>query len=100
MTNAKREARDEDESLVTPAAPVEIKRITWVLTGGMWTRELGLRCGVTIPLYPVEHSLRSLPEPIDGAFDELPVGRDPDCAFISGAKATQSCWARPGLFQP
>ena len=26
-----------------------------VLCGGMWTRELGLSCGVTIPLYPVEH---------------------------------------------
>ena len=26
-----------------------------VLAGGMWTRELGLKCGVTIPLYPVEH---------------------------------------------
>ncbi|HYV32387.1 MAG TPA: FAD-dependent oxidoreductase, partial [Candidatus Binatia bacterium] len=48
-----------------------------VLAGGMWTRELGRRCGVTIPLYPVEHHY-VITEPIPGAFDELPVGRDPD----------------------
>ncbi len=48
-----------------------------VLCGGMWSRELGLRCGVTIPLYPVEHHwVRTAPIP--GAHDELPVGRDPD----------------------
>src|SRR6266567_2458310 len=55
-----------------------------VLTGGMWTRELGLRCGVTIPLYPVEHHY-VVTEPIPGAFDELPVGRDPDlCLYFRG----------------
>src|SRR5262245_15095205 len=55
-----------------------------VLAGGMWTRELGLRCGVTIPLYPVEHHY-VVTEPIAGAFDELPVGRDPDlCIYFRG----------------
>jgi glycine cleavage system aminomethyltransferase T/glycine/D-amino acid oxidase-like deaminating enzyme len=55
-----------------------------VLAGGMWTRELGLRCGVTIPLYPVEHHY-VVTEPMDGAFDELPVGRDPDrCIYFRG----------------
>ena len=55
-----------------------------VLTGGMWTRELGLRCGVTIPLYPVEHHY-VVTEPLPGAFDELPVGRDPDlCIYFRG----------------
>lgn len=55
-----------------------------VLTGGMWTRELGLRCGVTIPLYPVEHHY-VVTEPLAGAFDELPVGRDPDlCLYFRG----------------
>jgi len=55
-----------------------------VLCGGMWTRELGLRCGVTIPLYPVEHHYL-VTEPIEGAFDELPVGRDPDlCLYFRG----------------
>ena len=55
-----------------------------VLCGGMWTRELGLRCGVNIPLYPVEHHY-VVTEPIPGAFDELPVGRDPDlCIYFRG----------------
>ena len=55
-----------------------------VLCGGMWTRELGLRCGVTIPLHPVEHHY-VVTEPVDGAFDELPVGRDPDlCIYFRG----------------
>lgn len=48
-----------------------------VLCGGMWTRQLGLRCGLTLPLYPVEHHY-VVTDPISGAFDELPVGRDPD----------------------
>jgi glycine cleavage system aminomethyltransferase T/glycine/D-amino acid oxidase-like deaminating enzyme len=55
-----------------------------VLCGGMWTRELGLRCGVTIPLYPVEHHY-VVTEPLEGAYDELPVGRDPDlCIYFRG----------------
>jgi glycine cleavage system aminomethyltransferase T/glycine/D-amino acid oxidase-like deaminating enzyme len=55
-----------------------------VLCGGMWTRELGLRCGVTIPLYPVEHHY-VVTEPLRGAYDELPVGRDPDlCIYFRG----------------
>ena len=55
-----------------------------VLCGGMWTRELGLHCGITIPLYPVEHHY-VVTEPIAGAFDELPVGRDPDlCIYFRG----------------
>ena len=55
-----------------------------VLAGGMWTRELGLRCGVTLPLYPVEHHY-VVTEPLPGAFDELPVGRDPDlCIYFRG----------------
>jgi 4-methylaminobutanoate oxidase (formaldehyde-forming) len=55
-----------------------------VLCGGMWTRELGLSCGVSIPLYPVEHHY-VVTEPIPGAFDELPVGRDPDlCIYFRG----------------
>jgi len=55
-----------------------------VLTGGMWARELALRCGVNIPLYPVEHHY-VVTEPLPGAFDELPVGRDPDlCLYFRG----------------
>lgn len=64
----------------------QIKAEFIVLTGGMWTRELGLRCGVTIPLYPVEHHY-VVTEPLPGAFDELPVGRDPDlCLYFRGER--------------
>ena len=48
-----------------------------VLCGGMWTRELGLKCGVTIPLYPAEHQ-NIVSDPIKGIHDNLPVGRDLD----------------------
>lgn len=55
-----------------------------VLCGGMWTRDLGWRCGITIPLYPVEHHY-VVTEPLPGAFDTLPVGRDPDlCIYFRG----------------
>ncbi|MBX3743935.1 MAG: GcvT family protein [Verrucomicrobiae bacterium] len=55
-----------------------------VLCGGMWTRDLAQRCGVHIPLHPVEHHY-VVTEPIEGAFDELPVGRDPDlCLYFRG----------------
>jgi 4-methylaminobutanoate oxidase (formaldehyde-forming) len=66
----------------TDAGVIEAEYV--VLCGGMWTRELGLRTGVCIPLYPVEHHY-VVTEPIDGAFDELPVGRDPDlCIYFRG----------------
>src|SRR5437870_3603543 len=82
--NPERGVRREDQSLFSSPAIFEIKAEYVVLAGGMWTRDLGLRCGVTIPLYPVEHHY-VVTEPIDGAFDELPVGRDPDlCIYFRG----------------
>lgn len=55
-----------------------------VIAGGIWAHELGVRCGITIPLHPVEHHY-VVTEPIEGAFDELPVGRDPDlCIYFRG----------------
>jgi glycine cleavage system aminomethyltransferase T/glycine/D-amino acid oxidase-like deaminating enzyme len=51
-----------------------------VICGGMWTRELALRAGVNLPLYPVEHHY-AVSNPIEGAFDELPCARDPDAAI-------------------
>jgi 4-methylaminobutanoate oxidase (formaldehyde-forming) len=51
-----------------------------VLCGGMWARQLALRCGVNVPLYPVEHHY-VVSNPIPGAFDELPCTRDPDAAI-------------------
>lgn len=55
-----------------------------VLCGGMWARQIGLAAGVNLPLYPVEHHY-IVSNPIEGAFDELPVGRDPDlCLYFRG----------------
>jgi 4-methylaminobutanoate oxidase (formaldehyde-forming) len=68
--------------LTTERGPLRAEYV--VLCGGMWTRELGAGCGVTIPLYPVEHHY-VITEPLAGAFDELPVGRDPDlCIYFRG----------------
>ncbi len=68
--------------VMTNQGPVRAENV--VLCGGMWTRELGLRCGLNLPLYPVEHHY-IVSEPIEGAFDELPVGRDPDlCLYFRG----------------
>jgi 4-methylaminobutanoate oxidase (formaldehyde-forming) len=84
MTTSERAVGEENQRLASSAAGFEIKAEYVVLAGGMWTRELGLRCGVTIPLYPVEHHY-VVTEPIEGAFDELPVGRDPDlCIYFRG----------------
>ncbi|MEO6035420.1 MAG: FAD-dependent oxidoreductase [Verrucomicrobiota bacterium] len=53
----------------------------WViLTGGIWTRQLGLAINVDLPLYPVEHHY-VLSEPIPGAARDLPCARDPDAAI-------------------
>lgn len=60
--------------------PGEIEADWVILTGGMWTRQLGLEIGVDIPLYPVEHHY-VLSEPIEGAVRDLPCARDPDSAI-------------------
>ncbi|MDG1890143.1 MAG: FAD-dependent oxidoreductase [Verrucomicrobiota bacterium] len=51
-----------------------------VLACGMWSRHLGMTCGVSIPLAPVEHHY-VVSEPIEGAFDGLPCARDPDATI-------------------
>lgn len=58
----------------------EISADQVVLTGGMWTRQLGLAIGVDLPMYPVEHHY-VLSEPIGGARRDLPCTRDPDAAI-------------------
>lgn len=74
----------QDPEGEAPGEPREIMADWVVLTGGMWARELGLRAGVSLPLHPVEHHY-VVSEPIAGAFDELPVGRDPDlCLYFRG----------------
>jgi len=55
-----------------------------ILCGGMWTRQLALGCGVSVPLFPVEHHY-VVTEPLAGASNSLPVGRDPDlCIYFRG----------------
>src|SRR5206468_3953072 len=66
----------------------------------MWTQELGRRCGVSIPLYPVEHHY-VVTEPIAGAFDGLPVGRDPDlCIYFRGEGTSVLLGAFQNLSKP
>lgn len=78
------ESRAAGDDPSAPAEPREIAAEIVVLTGGMWARDLGLRVGVSLPLYPVEHHY-VVTHPIPGAFDELPVGRDPDlCLYFRG----------------
>ena len=61
-----------------------IRAETVVLSGGMWARQLALAAGVNVPLYPVEHHY-VVSRPIEGATDELPLGRDPDaCIYFRG----------------
>ena len=48
-----------------------------VLATGMWSRQIGEKIGVSIPLYPAEH-FYVITEPIDGLSKTLPVIRDFD----------------------
>ena len=47
------------------------------ITAGQWSRQLGLMCGVTVPLHSAEH-MYIVTEPIAGIYPGLPVMRDPD----------------------
>jgi 4-methylaminobutanoate oxidase (formaldehyde-forming) len=48
---------------------------------GMWAREVGLMCGVSVPLHACEH-FYVLTEDMDGLSSDLPVLRDQDgCAY-------------------
>ncbi|HET7875669.1 MAG TPA: FAD-binding oxidoreductase, partial [Methylomirabilota bacterium] len=44
---------------------------------GMWAREVGALCGVTVPLHAVEH-FYLVTEPLEGVTPDLPVLRDHD----------------------
>ena len=59
----------------------EIRASTTVLATGMWSREIGRKIGVSLPLQAAEH-FYILTEPIDGLPKNLPVLRAPDeCAY-------------------
>jgi 4-methylaminobutanoate oxidase (formaldehyde-forming) len=52
-----------------------------VIAAGMWSRRLGMKAGVTIPLQACEH-FYIVTEPFPGLTPDLPVLRDPDnCAY-------------------
>ena len=44
---------------------------------GMWAREIGLSCGVSIPLHAADHAY-FVTEPVPGAAEDMPSLRDPD----------------------
>ena len=44
---------------------------------GMWAREIGLMCGVAIPLHAAAHAY-FVTEPVPGASEDMPSLRDPD----------------------
>ncbi len=44
---------------------------------GMWAREIGLMCGVPIPLHAADHAY-FVTEPVPGAAEDMPSLRDPD----------------------
>ena len=44
---------------------------------GMWAREIGLMCGVSIPLHAADHAY-FVTEPVHGASEDMPSLRDPD----------------------
>lgn len=55
----------------------DIKCEVVVNCAGMWAREIGLKCGVTIPLHAADHAY-FVTEPVPGASDDMPSIRDPD----------------------
>ena len=48
-----------------------------VVCAGMWSREIGLMCGVPIPLHAADHAY-FVTEQVPGAADDMPSLRDPD----------------------
>ena len=62
----------------TSLGSIECEQV--VIAGGMWSRQFGLRHGIQLPLWPVEHHY-VVTDPMEGVYDELPLGRDPDGAI-------------------
>lgn len=89
-----REARDKGAQLIegvtVDRAMIENGRAIGVSTdrgdircdlvincAGLWARDIGLRNGIAIPLYPVEH-FYLLTETMEGVYPDMPTFRDPD----------------------
>ena len=45
--------------------------------GGMWARQIGLMCGVSVPLHAAEH-MYVVTKPMDGVYPDMPCLRDSD----------------------
>jgi glycine cleavage system T protein len=83
-----------------------IRAETVVLAAGMWSRQLGAKIGVSVPLQAAEHYYL-LTEPITGVNPNLPVVEDPDAfAYVreenSGLlfglfEPKGACWALNGV---
>ncbi len=61
--------------VVTPMGPIQAEQV--VLAAGMWSRQLGARIGVPVPLQAAEHYYL-LTEPLAGAHPDMPVVEDPE----------------------
>lgn len=64
---------------MTDSGPIRAPVV--VNCAGMWARELGLSCGVSVPLHACEH-FYAITEAVDAVPADLPVLRDPDsCTY-------------------
>ncbi len=61
--------------VVTPQGTITAEKV--VLATGMWSRQLGAKIGVRVPLQAAEHYYL-LTEPIPGMHPDMPVVEDPD----------------------
>ncbi len=84
----------------------DIRAEVVVNCAGMWAREVGLMCGVNVPLHACEH-FYVVTEPMEGVSAELPVLRDMDgCAYykedagkllIGAFERTAKPWGMDGI---
>lgn len=58
----------------------EIKSQWVVMAGNMWMRQLGLKAGIDIPVYPCEHHY-VITKPIEGITRNAPCTRDPNAGL-------------------
>ncbi len=60
----------------------DLKCEATVLCAGMWSRELGRKLGISVPLYACQH-MHFITQPIEGAYKGMPILRDQDgCLYF------------------
>lgn len=62
-------------AVITDAGRIECEKV--ICCAGQWTRTFAARCGVNVPLVPMEHQYM-VTEAIKGVTADLPTLRDPD----------------------